>query len=350
MSREFFSLTQLLKGKKVVAKAPGRVDLGGGIDHRIISLICHAKNLSTFNIAVKLYTTVTLESYKKGYLYIDSDKIGSKEFLASTPNFNDKFALVTAISSFFKVDGVKISIQTEFPPMSGLGGSGSLSVALIVAFIKVLNLEKKYNQKDIVWLAHSIEDSLFKNTGLQDQAAACFGGINLFHWEYQNYQKIFNCTPIDSSKIDFEKKSLIVYSGCPHYLTRKGSRIIYSFFNQSNGFDFVKKVDQNTYNFISALNKNDLETMKNCLNCEEELRRSFLKYRIPGISSKIISIARKNNCGIKFVGGGGGGCLWILGEEDKINLVKDKVSKLKSIKILEFSIDQCGVQSHIVTI
>ena len=341
-------LSQSLKNKKVVTQAPGRVDLGGGIDHRIISLICHSDNLTTFNIAVKLYTKISLESYKKDYILIDSDKIGSKEIIANNPIFNDKFALVIAIASFFKVSGVKISIKTEFPPMSGLGGSGSLAIALIHAFIKALNLESKYNQKDVVWLAHSIEDSLFKNTGLQDQAAACYGGINLFNWQYSDYSNIFNQKKIKNLKINFEKNSLIVYSGSPHYLTRKGSRIIYSFFNQTNGLDFVKEVGQNTSNFISALDKGDLETMKVCLNQEEKLRRDFLKYRMPAASSRIISIARNNNCGVKFVGGGGGGCLWILGEEKNIFKTKEKISHLKTAQILPFLIDYQGVTSKII--
>jgi len=346
MSQGRNSLSQVLKNHKIISQAPGRVDLGGGIDHRIISLLCHENKLATFNIAVKLYTRITLESYIPGRILINSDKIGSKEFISNTPYFNDKFALVLAIASFFRVDGVKISINTEFPPISGLGGSGSLSVALISAFVKALNL--KYSLKKIVWLAHSIEDSLFKNTGLQDQAAACFGGINLFNWKYQDSPTIFTQTKFSHSKIDFEKKSLIVYSGCPHYLTRRGSRIIHSFLNQPNGFEFVKNVDKNTSKFICAFKKGDLVTMKQCLDYEENLRKDFLKYRIPSTSSKIISVARKNNCGIKFVGGGGGGCLWVLGDEENIKKLKEEISCINSILILPFQIDTQGVKtSHV---
>ena len=339
-------LSQLLKNNRIVTSAPGRVDLGGGIDHRIISLVCQSENLKTFNIAVKLYTQVILEPYKEGFIYINSDKLGSKEYESSKPQFNDKYSLISAITKYFNIDGVKISIQTEFPPMSGLGGSGSLSVALITIFVKVLNLEKKYNPKKIIWLAHSIEDSLFKNTGLQDQAAACFGGINLFKWQYSDYSKIFKQINLNNPTIDFEKSSLIVYSGCPHYLTQKGSRIIHSFFNQINCLDFVKKVNQNTDRFIKYLKIGDINNLKDCLNNEERLRHQFLKYRIPAASSKIISIARKNNCGVKFVGGGGGGCLWILGKPLQINQVKEKISRLKSAQILLFNIDYHGVQSN----
>ena len=350
MSQMNTCLSQVLKDKKIIASSPGRVDLGGGIDHRIISLICHTEKLKTFNIAIKLYTTVTLAAYRPGYILIDSDKIGSKEYRSSQPQFNDKYALVSAITNFFNVDGVKISIKTEFPPMSGLGGSGSLSVSLITAFIKALNLEKKYHQKDIVWLAHSIEDSLFKNTGLQDQAAACFGGINLFKWQYSDYSKIFFQKEIKNSKINFENTSLVVYSGCPHYLTQRGSRIIHSFFNQPECLNFVNQVNQNTNKFTKMLKQGNLEGLKQCLNREEQLRHQFLKYRIPAASSRIISIARKNNCGVKFVGGGGGGCLWILGEPNEILKVKNKISQLESAKILKFSIDYSGVQSQTITV
>lgn len=350
MSQMNNCLSQVLKNKKIIASSPGRVDLGGGIDHRIISLICHTEKLKTFNIAIQLYTTITLESYKPGYILINSDKIGSKEYQSSQPQFNDKYALVSAITNFFNVDGVKISIKTEFPPMSGLGGSGALSVALIVAFLKALNLYNRYTKKNIVWLAHSIEDSLFKNTGLQDQAAACFGGINLFKWYYHDCSKIFSQREINDSKINFENTSLVVYSGCPHYLTQKGSRIIHSFFSQPACLTFVKQVNQNTNKFLKMLKVGNLDGLKQCLNREEQLRHQFLKYRIPAASSKIISIARKNNCGVKFVGGGGGGCLWILGEPNQIVKVKNKISQLETAKILNFSIDYSGVQSQTVSI
>ena len=92
----------------------------------------------------------------------------------------------------------------------------------------------------------------------------------------------------------------------------------------------------------------NLDGLKQCLDDEEQLRHQFLKYRIPAASSKIISIARKNNCGVKFVGGGGGGCLWILGQPNQIIKVKNKISQLESAKILNFSIDYSGVQSQTI--
>lgn len=262
-------LSEVLKNKTVITKAPGRVDLGGGIDHRIISLLCQHEKLATFNIAIQLYTQITLEPHKKGYIYINSESIGQKEILSSESNFNDKFGLVAAIANFFQVDGVKINIKTQFPPMSGLGGSGSLAVALIGAFVKALSLENKYSKKDIVWLAHSIEDSLFKNTGLQDQAAACFGGINLWQWQYPQHRQIFKQIPQASSKFNFENHSLVVYSGCPHYLTRKGSKIIYSFFNQNESLNFVHQVNKNTSRFIKSLHQNNLQGMIKSLDSEE---------------------------------------------------------------------------------
>ena len=172
-------LSQVLKNKKIIVKAPGRVDLGGGIDHRIISLICQDNDLSTFNIAIKLYTHITLESYKKNFILIDSDKVGQKEISSSNSQFNDKFGLIAAIARFFNVDGVKITIKTEFPPMSGLGGSGSLGVALISAFVLALNLNDQGMIRDQLFELASlmkrlkvtsvIADELIENENLQEK-------------------------------------------------------------------------------------------------------------------------------------------------------------------------------------
>jgi len=343
-------LSQVLKNKKIIVKAPGRVDLGGGIDHRIISLICQDNDLSTFNIAIKLYTHITLESYKKNFILIDSDKVGQKEISSSNSQFNDKFGLIAAIARFFNVDGVKITIKTEFPPMSGLGGSGSLGVALISAFVLALNLNNLFSKKGIVWLAHSIEDSLFKNTGLQDQAAACYGGINFWIWKYSKFQEIYQQEPIVNTKIDFEKHSLVIYSGCPHYLTRKGSKIIYSFLKKDNNLDFVKKISENTAKFKESLLTDNIDLIIDCINTEEKLRSDFLEYKIPSAASKIITTARKNNCGVKFVGGGGGGCLWVLGQEDNLLKFKKEIYRLKTIQFLPFSIDYDGVVAKSVQV
>jgi galactokinase/mevalonate kinase-like predicted kinase len=340
-------LSKILRDKTVIAKAPTRVDLGGGIDHRVISLLCQKKDLITFNIAIKLFTYVTLEPYRDGYVFVESENIGEKEMDVNNFCFNDKFGLVAAIVSFFGVSGVKIKIKTDFPSMSGLGGSGSLSIALISAFVKVLNLNKTYNQKDIVWLAHSIEDSLFKNTGLQDQAAAFYGGINVWEWNYGHHKDVYKQLPIKQLNIKFEENSLLIYSGCPHYLTRKGSKIIYSFFNKKNSIDFVENVNENTKNFLYSLSVGNLDKVAKYLDKEEILRHDFLNYKIPSSSAKIIDIARKNGCGIKFVGGGGGGCLWILGEQKNLKTIKDEISKVKNIKILPFLIDYQGVSVKI---
>jgi len=336
-------LSKILQNQKIIAKAPTRVDLGGGIDHRVISLLCQNSNLMTFNIAIKLYTHVILESYKEGYIFVTSESIGEEEMDVNNLCFNNKFGLIAAIVSCFGVDGVKIKITTDYPKMSGLGGSGSLAIALISAFVKLLNLEKIYSQKDIVWLAHSIEDSLFKNTGIQDQAAAFYGGVNVWKWSYNHHQKIYKQVSIRQSKINFEKNSMLVYSGCPHYLTQKGSKIIFSFFNKKEGINFVEKVNQNTKNFLSSLSLNKLDEAADCLNNEEVLRYNFLKYKVPLSSIKVINIARKNKCGVKFVGGGGGGCLWILGNEKNLEKIKSEISRIKKITVLPFSIDYQGV-------
>lgn len=255
-------LTDILSRFEVRSRAPTRVDCGGGIDHRLISVLCHKEQLETFNIAIRLYSKMRLKPYKKGLILINSKKFGKKKIKLNRPSFKNKFAIISAIVSFFKVSGVRIEIETDYPPASGLGGSGSLSIALIGALIKSLELagkKVKLSPKQAIWLAHTIEDSLYHNTGLQDQAAAYYGGINLWRWKYPIYSVLFSRRPLKISSKEIEKHTCLVYSGKPHYPSHKGSRFVSSFINSSQRNFFVKKINENTGFFCEELDKPKLE-------------------------------------------------------------------------------------------
>ncbi len=337
-----------MKNNKVIAKAPTRIDLGGGIDHRVISMLCQKNDLVTLNIAIQLYTHVKLESYREGHVLVCSESVGEKELNILKPRFNDEFGLISAIINYFGVDGLRIQIKHDYPSISGLGGSSSLAVALISAIIKALELKQKkisgYGPKDVVWIAHSIEDSLLKNTGMQDQVAACYGGVNVWNWRYNNHQDLYERKPVGKPMIDFVEHSILVYSGCSHYLSRKGSKMTYSFINKDGGVNFVEKVNKNTQQFLSALPNGDLQEMMKCLNKEEILRQKFLGYKVPTDAAKVIKLAREFGCGVKFVGGGGGGCLWILGEKNNLDYLSLEIVKIKEAEILPILIDNQGVQ------
>ena len=344
------NLESTLSNYEVEAYAPSRIDLGGGVDHRLISLLCRSLNLCTFNISLCLYSRVKLEPFKKGYICITSHGIGETEYEASFPTFDGDFTLVKAFLSYFNVSGVKVSIKNDFPSFSGLGGSGALSVAVIAALLKVIELAgvpESHSQKDIVWIAHSIEDSLYKNTGLQDQSAAVYGGINILSWCYERVAAIFERESISINSLqekNLEDRICLFYTGKPHEQTLIGSRIIHEFKNNPNGLRFIEEINSNTKQFIAEFKNGNWKNISKLLDQEETLRSGFLNYPISKSVGKVLRFGRKVDCGIKFCGGGGGGCMWAFGEADSIKELKDFVLQIGELTLLPFNINTSGVQ------
>jgi D-glycero-alpha-D-manno-heptose-7-phosphate kinase len=306
-----------LRKFKIESKAPTRVDCGGGVDHRLISALCHKEKLQTFNIAIQLYSKICLSSYKKGFILINAGEVGKEELELKNISLNGKFALVCAIISFFGISGLEVKIETDYPLVSGLGGSGSLSIALMGALIKLLKLagqEITFTPKQIIWLAHTIEDGLYHNTGLQDQACAYYGGVNLWRWQYPNHQILFSRKPLRIKSEEIEKHTCLIYSGVPHYPSNKGSKFVKSFINNRLGFSIVQKINRNVESFVVSLAKRDWASATKALNEEEYLRRKFLSFELGKNTIQLIREARQLGCGIKFAGGGGGGCLWAIGQ------------------------------------
>lgn len=342
--RKGIILIDILRKFKIKSKAPTRIDCGGGIDHRIVSAVCHKEKLRTFNIAIQLYSKIHLTPYKKGFIFVNSKEVGEKEAKLNEVTFKGKFGLIFAIASFFRISGLAIEIETDYPLKSGLGGSGSLSVALIGALIEAIKLTGQkitYTPKQIIWLAHVIEDGLYHNTGLQDQACAYYGGINLWEWQYPNHGILFSRQPLKINSDEIEKHACLVYSKTPHYPSHKGSKFVKSFINTPSGISVVKEINNNTKLFVKSLIDGSWADAARALDKEEYLRGKFLSFTLKEDIIRLMEEARELGCGIKFAGGGGGGCLWAIGPEDSISHFKQVCQDYA--QLLPLKVDKTGL-------
>ena len=176
------SLRDLLTRHQVVASAPCRIDAGGTWDIKAMALPFERLRPITVNIALNLRTSVVLSPYEDSWVKISSDGFPrgesfSKDQLPLTPPFGLFFAAV----SYFDVHGMAIEIRSQSPVKSALGGSSTALVALIKALSKVSS-GKKMSAKEILHLAYHLEDGISGgNCGLQDHAAAVYGGVS--QWE-----------------------------------------------------------------------------------------------------------------------------------------------------------------------
>jgi D-glycero-alpha-D-manno-heptose-7-phosphate kinase len=86
------------------------------------------------------------------------------------------------------------------------------------------------------------------------------------------------------------------------------------------------------------------------MNKETDLRCSMTPEIFDELGNSLFNSAKEEGCGARFTGAGGGGCIWALGEEEKIAILKSKwekiLSSLGTACLLKSPIDSCGLLYH----
>jgi hypothetical protein len=156
----------------------------------------------------------TSRAIPPGKILIESKDNGKQEGSKPILPITGPFGLVFAIVAYFGVAGIHITIGSESPPQSGLGGSGAIADAIIGAIRRALSMKNDVpeNLHEIVLLAHHIEDSSYANTGLEDQAAAAYGGIQLWEWKYGDCLD-YSGQELAMDSSELEKYIALAYTG-----------------------------------------------------------------------------------------------------------------------------------------
>lgn len=210
------------------ARAPLRIGLAGG-----------GTDLSSYS---DLYGGYVLNATisKHAYAIIRKTKKNEVLFHAKDFNFHEVYALDEVTTSETKLslhravynrmmaefnDGVVIPLELitycDAPVGSGLGASSTLVVAMIRAFVELLNLP--LDDYKIAKLAYSIERiECGLNGGKQDQYSATFGGFNFM--EFQKDQGVVvNPLRIKNWIIcELEASLMLYYTG----VSRESAKII----------------------------------------------------------------------------------------------------------------------------
>lgn len=83
------------------------------------------------------------------------------------------------------------------------------------------------------------------------------------------------------------------------------------------------------------------------MNRETALRKKMTPDVLDDMGDKLAGAAVKHNCGARFTGAGGGGCVWAIGEEEDISKLKevwqDLLSERETAYLLNAKIDANGV-------
>jgi len=348
-----YSLRTILNNQHVEASAPCRIDSGGTWDIKAMALPLQRIEPTTVNIALNLRTLVVLSPYKENWVKISSGGFRSKEtFHKERISFNSAFGLFFAAISFFGFHGLEVHISSQSPVKSALGGSSTALVALVKALTKVSVMlgGSKLAGREILHLGYHLEDGVSGgNCGLQDQAAAVYGGVNQWKWHYGNRTAPFERIPLldRAGQKNLSRHLLVAYSGKSHISARTNRNWIKGFLSGRTraGWRMVNEIVQQ---LALAIQEQNWEKAAGFLKDEMALRKKLTPDAMIPVTTKLVNQATRTGCGARFAGAGAGGSVWALGETENIVKLKKKweatVAPIRGAKIIDCEVDPAGVR------
>jgi D-glycero-alpha-D-manno-heptose-7-phosphate kinase len=329
------------------------MDSGGTWDIKSLALPLESIRPVTINVAVNLRTRVLLSPFRKGEVRIGSEGFDhAEEAPFEALPFDSAFGLFFAAVSYFGFHGFQAQITSDSPVKSALGGSSTALVALIKALSRLRGRlgEKALSPREILHLGYHLEDAVAAGKcGIQDQAAAVFGGVNLWTWHFGNRLSLFKREPLLDRKAQREMTEhfVLAYSGKSHVSTRINRAWINGFLSSKTRAGWIQ-ANEVVKRLGKALRGKNWNEAAGLLREEMKIRREITPDALTPLTDHLIQQAEAAGCGARFTGAGGGGCVWAVGERGPIvDLKKGWKALLSSVKgggLLDCRVDSEGVR------
>ncbi|HWO24173.1 MAG TPA: hypothetical protein VNO30_35765 [Kofleriaceae bacterium] len=205
--------------------------------------------------------------------------------------------------------GLDISVMSDLPGRTGLGGSSSFTVALL----KGLNAlgGRSLSRHELAEAACRLEiERLGEPIGKQDQYAAALGGLNVFHF---NPDGTVTAEPVFlhfEQRARLEACSLLFYTG----ITRGAAEVLREQ-QQKTGerMDVYRRMAAAVSPFRDALLAGDVRAMADMLHAAwADKQQLGVSVSSPAIDELYEAARRAGAWGGKLLGAGRGGCLYLL--------------------------------------
>lgn len=321
----------------IISRAPLRITLaGGGTDLPSYSNIYGGKVLSA---AIQKYVYVSvITPFDKSIIlkYSENEK---------TNNLNNiRHIYFKKILKKYKIfNKIEITALADIPSGTGLGSSGSFSVALISSINQFKKI--KIDKKKIAELASLLEiKDLNLNVGRQDQYIAAFGGLRKLTFKKKS-NLVSNINISKKFEKYLEANSVLFFTG----FTRSASNILQSqnklILQKDNIFlKKMKFVNKNCQQVEKALSLANFEYFADLINEQWQNKMNRSKNISNSNINDIISFGKQNGAlSGKLLGAGGGGFIFFLTKE-KDKLVKN-IKKKFNLNPTNFNFDHEGVKT-----
>lgn len=310
-------------------KAPLRLGLaGGGTD---LNTYCDKFGGYVLNATISLYVHCTIKERNDAKIIFESTdhnkvfECESREYL----ELDEQMDLYKGIYNRIVKDYVNrplsftISTYSDVPSGSGLGGSSTLVVAVIKAFVEWLNLP--LGEYDIARLAFDIErEDIGIAGGAQDQYTATFGGFNFMEF-YAEKRVIVNPLRVKNWIIDELEASIVLYFT---NITRQASQIEQekkSLLGDKKSLDAMHEVKEDAVAMKEALLKGDIQSFASILGKSWKAKKRVSSSISNNEIDRVYDLAMMNGAfSGKVSGAGGGGFMFFMVDPNKkLQLIRE---------------------------
>jgi len=323
--------------REVTARAPTRIDLGGGWTD--VPPYCDREGGFVCNIAISRYATACLTA-GRGATSASVRGASSVSVRHESRVTESDTPLVRAALERSGVTDAAVSLENDFPVGAGLGGSSAASAALLGALSEWRH--EPWDAAEIAEEGRRIEvEELGIAGGRQDHYAATHGGALAL--TFTNVATVRRIPLTQRTRREFISRATLVYTGQSR---RSGDPITAVLGAYEAGdarvLSALRRMRELAGEMAVALERSDLDAVGDLLN-EHWQRQRSLHPSIPTARiDEIVSRARQAGAlGAKAMGASGGGCVLVMARPDDVARVRDAVRPLG--EILEFEIDESGL-------
>lgn len=306
--------------RRINSRAPTRVcDNGGWTD------TWFAQYGTVFNIAVSPVTEVQLSVF--------SDDGRSTPIAVSLENYNErylieqpngtygKYPLIEAVFDCLPVPrgmAVELSVFSEAPVGCSVGTSASVTVAVVGALDCLT--PGRLNPYEVASMAHKVETELLHwQSGIQDQIAASFGGINFIEMDRYPHASVNRMVLPKVIELELEERLALIYVGQDHSSSRLHEMVIRELQSAGPTDAKLERLRRTAAKSRDALYASDFVAFGRAM-IENTEAQANLHPELVGTSHKeIIDIAKQHHVlGWKVNGAGGaGGSITLLSDPDR---------------------------------
>ena len=312
--------------RAIVARAPTRLDLGGGWTD--VPPYPEREGGAVCAIAIARYATATAA--------LDERMARAAGATAGSPD-----PLTAAALRRANLPGCVASVVSDYPAGAGLGGSSACGVALAGALAMLQG--EALSQGELAARSRATEvEELQVAGGYQDHYAAAYGGALLLR--FTDCVGVEPLTLSDAAAKEFVRRGVLLYTGESRLSGETVAAVRDAYVaGDPRTTAALARIKTLAIEMADALRAGDLDGLGALLR-EHWIHQRALHPRIttPKIETIVETALRHGALGLKALGASGGGCVLAIAEEGREAELANALAPLG--ERLQYEIDRDGFQ------